>query len=358
MRIVIYQDYLRVGGTESQSLYLAKRLLDMGHEVTVLTNRPGGRLRSQAFESGLAVKNLQAFDFHLNWFAPDLVRQLQNLRPEIVLLMGRNANGTGSLLQRKLRNTLVVSTVRTGRPFTRAYQKSLKSAPLICCNSVFAARRLEQLGIARNRIAVHPNPCLRASDIDALAPRHTRPRSANGHLIYVAAFVPGKNHASLIRLMPILLTRFKGLTLTLVGEGPLQGRMQKLVRSLGLDANIVFAGYRRDIPELLAQADLAISPSLEESLPNALVEAQYAGLPVVAFEVAGVGECLLHGQSGLLVPPGDMQEFGKAVSSVLMDEASWRSMAESAHRFAHLTFEPNLRFDAFIECVMKYRTAS
>ena len=129
MRIVIYQDYLRVGGTESQSLYLAKRLLDMGHEVTVLTNRPGGRLRSQAFESGLAVKNLQAFDLHLNWFAPDLVRQLQNLRPEIVLLMGRNANGTGSLLQRKLRNTLVVSTVRTGRPFTRAYQKSLKSAP-------------------------------------------------------------------------------------------------------------------------------------------------------------------------------------------------------------------------------------
>lgn len=347
-----------MGGTESQSLYLAKRLLNIGHEVTLLTNRPGGRLRMQASESGLVVQNLQTIDFHLNWFAPDLVRRMQNLRPDIVLLMGRNANGTGLLLQRALSDTLVVSTVRTGRSFTRAYQNSLQSAPLICCNSAFAARRLEELGIAQDRIAVHLNPCLRANDIDALPPRYTRPRSANGRLIYVAAFVPGKNHASLIRLMPTLLTRFEGLTLTLVGEGPLLGSMQKLVRRLGLGANVVFAGYRRDIPELLAQADLAVSPSLEESLPNSLVEAQYAGLPVVAFEVAGVGECLLHGQSGLLVPPGDMQRLEQAVSSVLLDEVRWRAMAEAAHRFAHLTFEPNLRFDAFLDCVMKYRTAS
>src|SRR5690606_11840716 len=117
---------------------------------------------------GLVVQNLQTIGFHLNWFAPDLVRRMQNLRPDIVLLMGRNANGTGLLLQRALSDTLVVSTVRTGRSFTRAYQNSLQSAPLICCNSAFAARRLEELGIAQDRIAVHLNPCLRANDIDAL----------------------------------------------------------------------------------------------------------------------------------------------------------------------------------------------
>ncbi len=352
MRIVIYQDFLRVGGTESQSLYLAKRIKEKGETVWVMTNRPGGRLAPRLKDFDLKHVVLQNVDFHINWAAPRLISQLEAIQPDIILLMGRNANGKGAELQKKFPRTSVISTFRTGRRLPINYVRSLESAPLICCNSEYSSDRLSGSGIDHQKIEVHPNACMLADEIEKTGPP-TAPALEEVKIVYVAAFVPGKNHQGLMQMLPDLLRCMPTLKLHLVGEGPMQNRIRKLVEKSGLSENVIFEGYRNDIPSLLQQSHIAISPSLEESMPNALVEAQYVGLPIVAYDIAGVKECFLANKSGYLISPDKKAEFIEAVMRLAKDTEEWKRMSDAARIFARNKFEPNVRFDAFYHSVLK-----
>ena len=90
MRIWLLQDRLRSGGTERQTVLLARAFHASGHEVTVVTFRPGGVLKPTL--GTLPHRVLQGFDTGLNWFAPGLVRVARAAAPEVVLCMGRMAN--------------------------------------------------------------------------------------------------------------------------------------------------------------------------------------------------------------------------------------------------------------------------
>ena len=353
MKIVFYQDYLRVGGTESQTLFLAKQFHEAGHEVLVLTNRPGGRLFSKVSEYGLPHHALQKKDLHLNWRAPGLVKKLRSMKPQAVILMGRNANTKGSVLRKALCEATVFSTFRTGRRLPRSYMKSLQGAPMIYCNSEFSSKRLRALGIQHQRVEVHPNACMIADSCESLVQRSQKKAGESIHAVFLAAFVPGKNHHGLIQMMPAILKAVPHLKLHLVGEGPMLQKTEALVKRFGVSENVVFEGYRKDVPELLRQMDLAISPSLEESMPNALVEAQYCGLPVVAYDVAGVDECFLHEESGILVSENDEAAFIQSVISLVKEPERRQAMSQAAQVFAHEKFDAKVRFDAFYNSVLK-----
>jgi len=324
-----------------------------GHEVLVLTNRPGGSLSPKASENGLPHHALQEKDLHLNWPAPGLVKKLRRVNPRAVILMGRNANTKGNVLRKALHQTTVFSTFRTGRRLPRSYIKSLQGAPMIYCNSEFSIGRLRALGIQHNRIEVHPNACMIA---DSAVPDPSRPLRQPGeefHAVFLAAFVPGKNHYGLIQMMPAILKAVPYLKLHLVGEGPMLRKTKDLVKRHGISESVVFEGYRKDVPELLQQMDLAISPSLEESMPNALVEAQYCGLPVVAYDVAGVDECFLDDKSGVLISENDQAMFIQSVISLAKDPEKLQAMSQAALVFAREKFDAKVRFDAFYNSVLK-----
>jgi len=353
VRIVVYQDYLRVGGTESQSLYLANRLQSKGETVYLLTNRPGGRLASLAEQFHLDRQCLQCGDFRLNWFAPGLIATLRRMAPDLVLLMGRNANSEGSRIRHHFPTLPILSTVRTGRPLPKRYRRSMQVATAVICNSQYAADRIQSMKLSLPPVAIHPNACMRAGEIEVLSPADSDGDN-RAHLVYVAAFVPGKNHRELIGMVPEILRKIPHLRLSLVGEGPLYKRMKHVVRRLGLEKHIVFEGYRKDLPAIFRGVDLAVSPSLEESMPNALVEAQYAGIPVIAYDVAGVKECFVPGVSGFLVKPGDPSGFAQAIIRLLKEKPLLKSMRVEALRYSRQEFNPDVRFDAFYQCVLKY----
>ena len=360
MRIVIYQDYLRVGGTESQSLYLSKRFRERGHEVVLLTNRPGGSLLHLVGQYGLSHRTLQLRDSRLNWYCPGLITVLSEIHPDVIILMGRNANCQGWRICEALPEVKVVATFRTGRRVPWMYRRTLKWAPLVICNSNYALSRLRSLGIHNPAIEVHPNACLTAESITAT-------RDSDGfhvdlpfpltkdhqHLLYVAAFVKGKNHAGLVRMMKSIVREKPHVTLLLVGEGPLRSHVETLVEKQGLHANIRFTGYRKDVENFYSIADIAVSPSLEESMPNFLVEAQYAGLPVVAYDEAGVRECFIPEESGFLVGRGDEQAFVAAVLKLIDNTPLLAEMEEKAKAFAIANFDPDVRFEALFQSVLK-----
>jgi glycosyltransferase involved in cell wall biosynthesis len=105
----------------------------------------------------------------------------------------------------------------------------------------------------------------------------------------------------------------------LVGDGPERSALESQAQSLGVDGHVVFLGHRQDIPDLLANCDLFVLPSLFEGLPVSVLEAMAAGKPVIASDIGGTDEAVVHGVSGLLVPPGDAEALAAAIQKLLLD---------------------------------------
>ena len=101
------------------------------------------------------------------------------------------------------------------------------------------------------------------------------------------------------------LTMTREVRLTIAGDGPLRGELEEQARGLGIANRVRFLGWRDDVPELLAEADIFVCPSLREPLGNVVIEAWSAGVPVIATESDGPAALIEPEVNGLLVPlPG------------------------------------------------------
>jgi glycosyltransferase involved in cell wall biosynthesis len=122
------------------------------------------------------------------------------------------------------------------------------------------------------------------------------------------------------------------------GDEPYLASLQQLAASLGLGDRIVFAGLRRDVPALFAASAVAVMPSLNEALSNSLLEAMAAGTATVATRVGGTPEALRHGESGLLVPSGDVSALIESVGRLLEEPATAARYGRAARRVVEERF--------------------
>ena len=143
-----------------------------------------------------------------------------------------------------------------------------------------------------------------------------------------------KGHELLIRAMPLLLDRLPAAVLVVAGDGPTRPACQSLVDRFDLAEAVRFAGYRTDIPDVLAAVDVMAMPSLREGLPYAALEAIAAGKPVVAFAVGGLPEIVIDNITGFLAAPGDNVRLAEALSEILSDRDLSARLSEGCHRHA------------------------
>ncbi len=120
--------------------------------------------------------------------------------------------------------------------------------------------------------------------------------------------------------------------LVLIGEGSLRSSLEQLAGSLAIRDRVLFAGFRSDARELIADADLFVLSSRHEGLPLALLEAMSAGLCVVTTEVPGVTEVVRPDQEALVVPVGDAAALAGALGRALVQPDLRRRLGEAAHR--------------------------
>ncbi len=124
-----------------------------------------------------------------------------------------------------------------------------------------------------------------------------------------------------------------GLHLAVVGDGELRGSLEQQSARLGLAARVHFAGARRDLGDILGAIDLFVMPSLWEGLPLSMVLAMGAGLPVIASRVAGIPEVVRHGDTGMLVAPGDTGELASALVTLAGDARLRSELGSRAKAF-------------------------
>ncbi|MHB8705475.1 MAG: glycosyltransferase family 4 protein [Coriobacteriia bacterium] len=109
-----------------------------------------------------------------------------------------------------------------------------------------------------------------------------------------------------IRAVALAIDRGADIELALAGDGPERASLASLIDSLGLSSRVTMLGHVESMPAVLARADTFMLASRSENLPLAILESLAAGLPVIATDVGGVREAVVHGVTGLLVAPDDV----------------------------------------------------
>jgi len=135
-------------------------------------------------------------------------------------------------------------------------------------------------------------------------------------MIYPAELNQNKNQLMLIHVMEELLKKYTDIHLLLPGKDSYNGYYQNLVKEKGMDNNIHFLGFRKDIPRLLNIANLSVASSQREGLPVNILEAMYVGLPIVATNCRGHRDLIENNKNGYLVELDDCIGFLDAVDNL------------------------------------------
>jgi glycosyltransferase involved in cell wall biosynthesis len=205
---------------------------------------------------------------------------------------------------------------------------SLADVTVAVCQAV-ADRHAEAGAVSKRRLRVIPNGVdTRVFRPDAERRERTRRELGLGtEFVWLAVgrLMWKKGYETMLRAFA---GEGRGLLL-IAGSGPQERELEELARELGVHAR--FLGPRDDVPELMAASDGFVQSSLVEGLPLALLEAASSGLPSVVSDAGGVSEVVLDGRTGFVVPLGNPQALGAAVSRlVAMPEEQRREFGVAA----------------------------
>lgn len=139
-------------------------------------------------------------------------------------------------------------------------------------------------------------------------------------IITVSRLVEKNGIADLIKAAALMKRKAR---LIIVGSGPLKNDLESLVRQLNMASRVIFFGTvaHEQLPEILKSADVFVRPSLSEGLGTAFLEAMVAGLPVIGTPAGGITDFIIHGETGILCVPENVQEIANAIDEVLGDSS-------------------------------------
>ncbi|MDR1946711.1 MAG: glycosyltransferase [Desulfovibrio sp.] len=196
-----------------------------------------------------------------------------------------------------------------------------------------------------------------AADGPAATVRMTPPL----RLLAIGRLVEMKGFAYALEAVKLLKERGVQCNFVLAGSGPLEKILRRTASDLGVECSTHFYGFvtHDRIPELIRASDILLMPSVvlrengkSDALPTVIVEAMRLGLPVIAADVAGIGEVVRQGETGLLVPQRDAAALADAVILMASDRGKTMRMAEAARALTAEIFdtERNMRKLAGLFC--------
>jgi glycosyltransferase involved in cell wall biosynthesis len=309
-RILLLLSHLGGGGAEHVMALLARGLSQQKYEVHLgligQGDTSGATIPAWVALHALGAKRARAGAF-------PLLRLVWRLRPAVVLTGAAEVSFLVLLLRPLfpprtavlVRQNATVTSVLTNAPLPGLmrllYRSLYRSSDQVICQSGAMAKDLVQaLGIEDEQIAVLPNPVDFAGIRDA-AHKPAMRSGAGPQLLAVGRLSREKGFDLLLNALVMVRGRFPEAHLILVGAGQEETALKLLCRELGLDRAVRFAGHVDQPYQYFASTSLFVLPSRHEGMPNALLEAAAAGLPLAAMPASGGVVDLLRGRPGAWV---------------------------------------------------------
>jgi glycosyltransferase involved in cell wall biosynthesis len=334
-----------LGGQEVRTLSEARWTAERGWRV-LLAGQPDGRLLGRAREEGLEVAGVRmrgAWDLGAVWALRCLIR-----REKISLVHTHSSVDAwvGGLAARAA-GVPVVRTRHVSIPIRRRGNPVYRWLADRVVTSGDAIRDLVvSSGVDPRRVVAIPagvdlRDFAGTPETDNGAGRAARAALGLSAPVIgsVAMFRGSKGHAQLLEAFATVRARHSAACLLLVGDGIRRAWVEGLAKERGLGEAVVFTGFRTDVPALLRAMDCFVLASTRtEGVPQSLLQAFAAGVPVVASAIGGIPEVVADGRTGLLVPPGDAAALARAVESVLSDRPASLARAREARRLVETRF--------------------
>ena len=345
MRILMLTTHLNVGGITSYLYTLVKHQQRFGHHV-VLVSSGGGRqedfeiLGAETLSLNIRTKS----ELHPKIYAAlKPLRQLIRARQiDIVHAHTRVTQVMGQCL--RYRRSIPFCTTCHGffRPRLSRRLWPCWGQRTIAISPQVADHLRQDFCLTDQQVRVIPN----GIDVDdGIFDRKDQQRLRAQHGIppgpvvgIIARLSDVKGHGVLISALRDVVTVFPSVRLVIVGEGKMEEPLKAQVREMMLQDHVMFFPQVRQPSRMLGLFDVFVMPSLQEGLGLSVMEAQAAGLAVVASAVGGIPSLITDGQTGRLVPPGDPSRLAEVIVEVLTDPAGAAQMGRQAREFIQREF--------------------
>lgn len=262
-----------------------------------------------------------------------LRKHLQEVQPDLVQTWLFAANSFGRAAAFSAGVPRVVAGERSVDPWKSAWQFAIdrwlaRRTDAIVVNSAGVRDFYVQHGLPREKMAIIPN------GVEEALPA-TRPRDAllselglpaNARLLgAVGRLWPQKRLKDLIWAADLLKVIRDDVHLLIIGDGPLRDRLERYRRQVHIEDRVHFLGHRSDVAEIMPHLDVLWLASGYEGLPNVVMEAMAAAVPVVATDIPGTRDLVQTNVTGYLVPIGDRAGFAKYTQKLLDDDTLRRT---------------------------------
>lgn len=339
MRIVHLVIGGEIAGGQLIALQLARGARDRG-DVVSFVSPADGPFAVRAREEGFAVDLADLGRTHRIDGMLRLARLLRRERADVLHTHTLAAANALARIAGRLARVPVVSHLHIAnhfRPSTRALlarvdNVTARLAAALVAVSEDTRRAYEEQGYPRCIRVVYNGVATLSADANGLREELSIPADAP-LIAEVARLCDVKGQRELIDAV----ARLPGARAVLVGadleqDGAYEQALRQRAEELGIADRVVFVGYREDAARVVAAADVFALPSWTEGLPLVVLEAMALGRPVVATTVGGTPELVADGETGLLVPPRDVEALTAALKRVLDDEALRRRFGEAGKR--------------------------
>jgi len=347
VNVTLFTHALVRAGTERQVVLLARELATRGHDVTILVLAAGGPLERDLDGTGVRIVSVSQ-ERRARIASPFAVaRAIRRLRPDVVYSFLARANVLAVLARPLSGRVPVVMGIRGERPERTVRDPRVRllysleawlsrHAEATIANSVSAASWARERGFPADRLSVIHNGIAGcpASSRDERAEIRSRWQVTDETVVIgrVGGLRPIKGWEVLLDAAKGVMREHAAVKFVMVGGGPRDyaERLKDLARSLGIDGAVIWEGPRDDV-ELLTQAfDIAVSPSLSESFPNAVAEAMVCGVPCVATNTGESADIV--GDPEMVIPPSDPDALAGALLNLVRMSSSERQQRGAAAR--------------------------
>jgi len=232
-------------------------------------------------------------------------------------------------------------------------KRAIRSAKIIAVDSLNMESALGSMGVPKEKIMCFP--WLNQRLLQEILPDQTLRRQLNWQdkvvVVSVRMHEPIYSIDTLIRAIPEVVSQHPNVRFLIFGYGSLTSQLVKLVRELGIESFVHFAGTvpREDLLANMKECDIYVATSVSDSSSTSLLEAMFLGLPVVVTHIPGNTEWISYGVDGLFFDKEDSKGLAKAITRLLSNPAEAQNLARNAQRLVQERIDWKRSSEEFIK---------